>query len=133
MSSNDTATIKVLVVDDQKTFRDAARAVLERLNGFEVLAEARSGEEAIEMTALAQPDLVLMDINMGGIDGVETTRQLTSTYPGLLVVLMSTYELCDLPPGARSSGASAYINKDDLGGRWIRRIWEDRGDPLFGR
>jgi len=125
------APVSVLVVDDQPPFRDAARAVVDRLAGFEVVAEADSGEAAIELVADLHPQLVLMDINMGGIDGIAATEQISARFPGTMVVLLSTYELGDLPPTARTSGAVAYVNKDDFGGRVLRRLWESAGDPTF--
>jgi DNA-binding NarL/FixJ family response regulator len=124
-------TVTVLVVDDQPPFRDAARAVVDRLAGFEVIAEADSGEAAIELIAQLSPQLVLMDINMGGINGIVATQRISQQYPGTKVVLMSTYELGDIPATARTSGAIAYVNKDDLGVRALRRLWENDGDPLF--
>ncbi len=125
--------VTVLVVDDQFPFRDAARAVVDRTDGFEVIAEADSGEAAIELVAELQPDLVLMDIKMGGIDGITATAAITASETHPMVVLLSTYELNDLPPAARTSGAAAYINKDDFGGRILKRLWEQRGDPSFPR
>ena len=125
--------VTVIVVDDQFPFRDAARAVVDRTDGFEVIGEAESGEAAIELVAELQPDLVLMDIKMGGIDGITATATITASDTHPMVVLLSTYELNDLPPAARTSGAAAYINKDDFGGRILRRLWEQRGDPSFPR
>jgi DNA-binding NarL/FixJ family response regulator len=123
------APVAVLLVDDQEPFRVAARAVLSRLAGFEVAAEAASGERAIEL-ADAQPfDLVLMDINMGAVDGIEATLQITTRRPETLVVLMSTYPVEDLPAGALTCGAAAYVNKDELSPRQVRRLWEAGGDP----
>ena len=130
---SDSTTVTVLVVDDQPPFRDAARAVLERLSGFDLIGEAESGEAAIEQVAALHPDLVLMDINMGGIDGIEATVAITAAHPLTKVVLLSTYDLADLPPAARTSGAVAYVNKDDFGGRALRRLWEAGGDPSFAR
>lgn len=129
----DQPTVNVLVVDDQQPFRDAARAVVERLKGFEIIAESESGEDAVVKVDELQPDIVLMDINMGGIDGIEATTRITSRHPSTMVVLLSTYELSDLPPTARTSGAAAYVNKDDFGGRILRRLWENAGDPDFRR
>jgi two-component system, NarL family, invasion response regulator UvrY len=123
--------VRVMVVDDQLPFREAARAVIERLRGFDVIAEAASGEEALTLARTVQPDLVLMDINLGGIDGIETTRRLTTDRPETVVVLLSTYQLADLPPAARTCGARAYLNKDDLGVRAIRQLWASNGDPAF--
>lgn len=121
----------MLVVDDQAPFRAAERAVLNRLPGFALVAEAASGEEAIDLAAELAPDLVLMDINMGEIDGIEATRRITSSRPETKVILVSTYGLEDLPAGAMSSGAIGYINKDELSPRAIRRIWETGGDPAW--
>lgn len=127
------AVVRVMVVDDQAPFRNAARAVIDRLSGFEVVGEAESGEAAVIMGAEITPDLVLMDINMGEMNGIEATRQISAANPGVLVVLLSTYDLSDLPPEARTSGAAAYVPKDDFGGRGIRALWESGGDSEFRR
>jgi DNA-binding NarL/FixJ family response regulator len=127
------AVVHVMVVDDQPPFRDAARAVVDRLAGFEVIAEAESGEDAVALVDELHPDLVLMDINMPGIDGIEAASIITHRHPDTMVVLLSTYELSDLPPTARTSGAAAYVNKDDFGGRALRRLWASAGDPDFPR
>lgn len=125
------AEVGVLLVDDQAPFREAARAVLERVKGFELVAEADSGEQAVEMVDQAKPDLVLMDINMGGISGIEAARLITEAHPDLMVILLSTYLVEDLPPDVRTSGAAAYVHKEDLSGRVLRRLWEEGGDPHF--
>lgn len=121
--------VMVLLVDDQEPFRVAARAVLSRLPGFDVVAEAKSGEQAIALVDEQTFDLVLMDINMGAVNGLDATRQIMALRPQTTVMLMSTYPLEDLPPGARTCGAVAYINKDELSPRQIRRLWEAGGDP----
>ena len=125
--------VRVLVVDDQAPFRQAARAVVDRLRDFEVVAESESGEDAVVAVGALRPDLVLMDINMGAMDGIEAARLIVDREQPPMVVLLSTYELADLPPAARSSGAAAYVNKDDLGGRVLRQLWESGGDPDFRR
>ena len=127
------AEVGVLLVDDQAPFREAARAVLERVKGFELVAEADSGEQALEMVGQANPDLVLMDINMGGISGIEAARLITRAHPHVLVILLSTYLVEDLPPDVRTSGAAAYLHKEDLSGRVLRRLWDEGGDPQFQR
>jgi DNA-binding NarL/FixJ family response regulator len=123
--------VTVMIVDDQAPFRAAARAVIERIAGFELVAEVASGEEAVAASATHGPDLVLMDINMGDLDGVAATRLITATAPTTKVILVSTYELDDLPPDALASGAVAYVNKDELSPRIVRRLWEDGGDPRW--
>lgn len=122
--------MQVLVVDDQAPFRAAERAVLDRLPGFVLQAEAASGEEAIELAEALAPDLVLMDINMGEVDGIEATRRILAGRPGTKVILVSTYALDELPSGARTSGAVGYVNKDELSPRAIRRLWESV-DPAW--
>lgn len=123
------AHVAVLLVDDQEPFRIASRAVLSRLPNFRVAAEAESGEQAIDLVDEQHFDLVLMDINMGVVDGLEATRQIMCCRPSTVVVLMSTYPIEDLPAGANTCGAVAYINKDELSPRRIRQIWEAGGDP----
>jgi DNA-binding NarL/FixJ family response regulator len=121
--------VSVMIVDDQPPFREAARAVVSRIDGFDLVAEVDSGEAAVATTGEVRPDLVLMDINMGELDGIEATRLITDAHPGTKVILVSTYSLDDLPVTARSSGAMAYVNKDELSPRVVRRLWESGGDP----
>lgn len=129
MTEQSTQRVTVMIVDDQPPFRAAARAVIERVAGFELVAEVASGEQAVETSANLAPQLVLMDINMGELDGIEATRIITSDNSAIKVILVSTYGLDDLPAGARTSGAIAYVNKDELSPRVIRRLWEAGGDP----
>jgi len=124
-------TVPVLVVDDQAPFRAAARAVIERVKGFDQVGEATSGEEAVELVDILRPALVLMDINMGVMDGLEATRIITAAHPDTMVILVSTYTEADMPPAARTCGAAAYVNKDELSPRVVRRLWEAGGDPAW--
>ncbi len=121
--------VSVIIVDDQPPFRDAARAVLSRIEGFALVAEVESGEDAVTASAELRPNLVLMDINMGALNGIDATRLITEAQPETKVILVSTYTLDELPPGARTSGAMAYVNKDELSPRVVRRLWEAGGDP----
>jgi DNA-binding NarL/FixJ family response regulator len=123
--------VQVLVVDDQAPFRAAARAVVARVQGFELVGEATSGEEAIELVARMHPAVVLMDINMGAMDGLEATKIITTEHPETMVILVSTYTEADMPPAARTCGAAAYVNKDELSPRVVRRLWEAGGDPAW--
>jgi DNA-binding NarL/FixJ family response regulator len=129
MADETSERVTVMIVDDQPPFRAAARAVVARVTGFELVAEVASGEEAVETSSTLAPQLVLMDIKMGELDGIEATRIITDADPDVKVILVSTYALDDLPPGARTSGAVAYVNKDELSPRVIRGLWESGGDP----
>ena len=107
--------VSVLVVDDQAPFRRAASTVVALTKGFEMVGEARSGEEAETMVTALSPRLVLMDINMDGIDGIEATRRIKAAHPEVVVVLLSTYSEDDLPAGARTCGAAADLNQERFG------------------
>ena len=123
--------VRVLVVDDQAPFRAAARAVIARVQDFELIAEATSGEEAVAMVNELEPAVVLMDINMGLLDGLEATKLITDRHPQTMVILVSTYTEDDMPPAARTCGAAAYVNKDELSPRVLRRLWDAGGDPAW--
>ena len=123
--------MSVLVVDDQLPFRLAARAVVRRADGFDLVGEAASGEEAVSMVAQLGPDLVLMDINMPGINGIEATRQVMETAPSTVVFLCSTYQLADLPSDATTSGARAYVNKEEFGPDVLAQLWTERANGQF--
>ncbi|HVA05333.1 MAG TPA: response regulator transcription factor [Acidimicrobiales bacterium] len=125
------APLRVLVVDDQAPFRSAMKAVLRRTTEFELVGEAASGSEAIAMAEELNPVLVLMDINMPEMNGIEATRQLVSNHPDVVVILCSTYEAGDLPPEVATSGARAYLNKEHMGADMLRRLWAERDAGEF--
>jgi len=115
--------VSVLIVDDQAPFRSAARAVVALTPGFEVAAEAESGEEAVATAAALEPDFVLMDINLGAMSGIEAARIIKEARPETVVVLVSTYQADDLPADARTCGATAYVHKEELEPRTLREVW----------
>jgi DNA-binding NarL/FixJ family response regulator len=118
--------VSVLVVDDQAPFRLAARAVVRRTDGFELVGEAADGDEAVEAARRLRPSLVLMDINMPTMDGVEATRRILTELPGTTVSLCSTYQRSDLPSDAESSGFAAYVSKEELTPELLRSLWDTR-------
>ena len=116
-------SVRVLIVDDQAPFRDAARAVVEATDGFEVVGESGTGEASIEVATQLTPDLVLMDVNLPGINGLEATRRILAGSSRAIVMLLSTYEEEEYASRAAECGASAYIAKsrfdpDRLAGAW---------------
>jgi DNA-binding NarL/FixJ family response regulator len=119
-------TVGVLIVDDQAPFRRAARTVVTATPGFRVIGEAGSGEEAIELVESLDPALVLMDINMPGINGIEATRRITTEHDGAVVVLLSTYQADELPTGAADCGATAYVNKEEFSPAVLSDVWSSR-------
>lgn len=120
-------TVSVLIVDDQAPFRSVARTVVGLAPGFEVAGESESGEDAVSKARALAPDLVLMDINLPGISGIEATRQIMSADPRTVVVLLSTYREEDVPADARTCGAARYVHKEDFGPRVVREAWEEYG------
>jgi len=105
-------SVKVLIVDDQAPFREAARAVVEATDGFAVVGESDTGEASVSATRDLHPDLVLMDVNLPGINGLQATREILKDSNGVVVVLLlSTYEEEEYGPKAAECGASAYIPK----------------------
>ena len=121
----------VLVVDDQAPFRAAARAVVSRVDGFDLVAEVESGEAAVEASDSFEPDLVLMDINMPGMTGIEATRRIVAAHPDVVIFLCSTYDAADLPSSAAESGASGYVNKERFGAQTLAQLWQGRGSGTF--
>ncbi len=120
-----TDAVSVLIVDDQAPFRRAARAVVTVTAGFEVAGEAESGEEAVALAGELHPGLVLMDINLPGISGIEATRQITAAAPDTVVMLLSTYQAADVPDVA-DCGAAAYVHKEQFGPDVVRDVWANR-------
>src|ERR1700689_3883724 len=123
--------LSVMVVDDQAPFRMAARAVIRRSTGFTLAGEAENGVEALKLANEIHPDVVLMDINMPEMGGIEATRRIVADHPNTFVILCSTYDISDLPPDATESGARAYVHKEQLGATTLRRLGDQRNEAAF--
>jgi len=119
--------VTVLVVDDQPVFRDLAQLVLRTTPGFESVGEASSGEEALEVVDERGPQLVIVDVRMPGMGGIETARRITAAHPDVVVVLISIQDLVDVPLAAHTCGAAALVRKQDFGAILLRELWEAYG------
>jgi DNA-binding NarL/FixJ family response regulator len=116
--------VRVLLVDDEAPFLRAMSAVVEETAGFKVVGKALSGEQCMLVTADLLPDLVLMDLSLPGMDGVEATSRLRARPSPPVVLLVSTY---DEDAGARFvpwCGAAAYVTRSTFGPDRLREVWE---------
>lgn len=118
-----TATVRVLIVDDQEPFREAAKLVVELTDGFEVAGEAGSGEDGLALVSSLEPDLVLMDIKMPGMDGLEATRRIATAHPSVRVAVLSTYEAAEFETRALEAGAIGFISKSDFAPDTLAGVW----------
>jgi two-component system, NarL family, invasion response regulator UvrY len=119
--------VQVLIVDDHPGFRAAAAAVVGSCPGFTVAGEAATGEQAVERIGGtgtgAGAALVLMDVSMPGIGGVEATRRIRATHPQVVIVLLSADEAGDLAAIAAGCGAHAYLPKQGFGREQLLQVW----------
>lgn len=114
--------VRVLIVDDQEPFRRTMRTVVDATDGFESIGTATTGEESLRAAAALGPDLVLMDVNLPGIDGVEATRRLVAGDSRPVVFLLSTYDEDQVD--AAGCGAAAYIPKAAFGPDRLAAAWQ---------
>lgn len=104
--------IRVLLADDHKLVRAGIRSLLERLPGLDVVAEASDGQEALLLVEEHQPQIVLMDISMPGLNGLEATRHLTGTSPEVRIIILSIYSDEEHVYQSLRAGAAGYLMKD---------------------
>jgi DNA-binding NarL/FixJ family response regulator len=105
-------TIRVVIADDQELVRSGFRMILEARDDIEVVAEARTGDEAVTMTRLHHPDVVLMDIRMPGLDGIEATRRIVDAGLASRVIVLTTYDADEFVFAALRAGATGFLLKD---------------------
>jgi DNA-binding NarL/FixJ family response regulator len=105
-------TVRVIVADDQRIVRDGLALVLRLLADVELVGTAQDGDEAIALTAEHQPDIVLMDLRMPNVDGVEATRHIRQHHPSTQVIVLTTFSDDDSIFAALQAGARGYLTKD---------------------
>ena len=123
-----TDPIRVLIADDHPLFRDGLTAMLQTGDDTELTGAATDGLQAVELALHSKPDVVVMDVPMRRRNGVEATRRIMARAPTTVVFLCSTYQLGDLPADAKTSGARAYVNKEEFGPNVLSELWAARGD-----
>lgn len=121
------AAVTVLAVDDQPIFLRAARQLVADTPGFEHVGEATSGPDALELAAAVHPDLVLLDVRMPGMDGIETAQRMAALDSHTVVVLISLEETPDLPASLATVGATVHLRKQDLSTSALQEIWAAHG------
>lgn len=116
--------IHILIIDDQTIIRDGIRSLLESSEDIFVIGEGSNGSEAYDLVGVHSPDLVLMDIRMPEMDGVEATRRIKKDYPSTVVLVLTTFDDDDYIINAMTYGASGYLLKD-IGGKKLMEAIRD--------
>lgn len=120
----------VMLVDDQDLFRDMARSMLAASNEFVVVAEADDGSAAVDQYALSRPDVVLMDVQMAKMNGLEATRRIVDAYPDAAIVLVSMRADPEYDRAGREAGALGFIAKRELTAEAIKSLLLGRQQEL---
>jgi len=126
-------TVRVLIADDHPLFREGMRGRLDRVADFSVVGEAASGEEAVELANKLEPHVVLMDIKMPGLNGIEATREILRASPQVGVLMLTMFEDDDSVFAAMRAGAKGYLLKDSGGEGVVYAIRAvTSGEAVFG-
>ncbi|MEQ8717422.1 MAG: response regulator transcription factor [Acidimicrobiales bacterium] len=124
--------VRVALVDDQELMRTGFRMILETEDGIDVVGEAAHGAAAVDLCHAARPDVVLMDIRMPGMDGIEATRRIVDELPDVKVLVLTTFDLDEYVFGAVRAGASGFLLKDTPADRLVEAIHlVARGEALM--
>lgn len=120
--------IRILIVDDNPGFRKRVRDFLTTCEWIEVLGEVSDGEEAISKSLELKPDLVLMDVRMGDMNGLNATQRLKDELPGVGIIILSKYDLHEYREAAKIRGASGYVVKMNMVEELVPTIQRVMGD-----
>lgn len=128
-----TGSVRILLADDHRFFRSGVRAMLEAVDGFIVLDEAVNGEDAVARALALKPDVILMDLQMPGLNGIEATRRIVKDLPTVGIIIVTMFEDTDSVIAAMRAGARGYILKDAEEVEMLRSIRAvASGEALFG-
>jgi DNA-binding NarL/FixJ family response regulator len=126
-------TVRVLIADDHPLFREGMRGRLDRVADVAVVGEAASGDEAVELAHKLEPDIILMDIKMPGLNGIEATREILRASPQIGVLVLTMFEDDDSVFAAMRAGAKGYLLKDSGGEGVVHAIRAvASGEAVFG-
>ena len=104
--------VKILLADDHKIMRDGLRSLIEKRPNMEVVAEAENGRAAVKLTRKLRPDVIVMDINMPDLNGIDASRQIVAEFPGTKIIAFSMHTDHQFVAGALKAGVSGYLQKD---------------------
>jgi DNA-binding NarL/FixJ family response regulator len=123
--------IRILLVDDHAMVRQDTRELLERQDDLEVIGEAGDGAEAIDLAGQLMPDVILMDVRMPGMSGIEATRRIKVQQPEIAILALSAYDDAQYLAAAREAGAAGYLLKNARGSELVAaiRAVHARGSP----
>ncbi len=122
MASTTTNKIKIIIADDHKVVREGTRELLQKENDLEVVAEAGDGEEAVELVERFKPDVVIMDIAMPKLNGIDATKQIKAANPRVAVLILTAYEHDQYVFALLEAGAAGYLLKDVRGQEVIEAV-----------
>jgi two-component system nitrate/nitrite response regulator NarL len=117
-------TIRVLIADDHRLFAQALEAILSGDGRIAIVGQARDGHEAVQLAEELDPDVILMDIAMPGMDGFQATRVIKQTHPGACILMLTGSDSRSDVDRARTAGAAGYVTKDRIAAELIDAIVE---------
>jgi DNA-binding NarL/FixJ family response regulator len=126
-SPDEVPRVRVLAVDDAPLFLELLDDLLGATPEFEVVGRASGGERAIELAHALRPDLILMDVRMPGLGGIDAARRIKEIRPSTVVVLISTTHPDELPREAHTDVADAIVWKSELSSKLVESIWKSTG------
>jgi len=129
-TASERSTVRVVMVDDYKPFLAVAGEVIRAANGFEAAGEFTSGPDAIAALAELDPHLMIVDIHMPGMSGIEVARRALKSLPSVVVVLITALDPADVPADAKQCGAVSVVKKEDFSPELLSRLWQDHGRAL---